>query len=550
MEQLGISRIRLRNFKGIGPQGADIAIRPITLFFGANSAGKSTVLQALHYLRDVLERHNADPDTTLAGGARQDLGGFQALVHKQDLGQAITIGVEIRPRDEDAYWDYFQPELVSDEQQNLMAIGELSRLYDIERIGVEVTTAWNDQRNTATVVSYRVSINGTWVAKLLRSDHQDQSYVGPTYKARCIVEDEARRYLAKRFLEQTESVIDELDLPTYDPAIGITAAADDWSDTCLPTWGSAFAMQLSQLPEDGAVQATELLKMAASQMLEGIGRRVLAELQQVRYIGPLRSVPERHLRTPRYPDESRWSDGHGAWDVLSRAAEAGDPGKLIPAVNEWLESKNRLGTDYRIEIRREIVLDADGEIIKAMRRFLNSYDDLDSDDFARLVWQPLQTQARRQQCLAIVSRSSDLPLTPADIGVGISQVLPFIVAAHAADRKIIAIEQPELHIHPAMQVALGDLAIEAAYNRGVNTLIETHSEHLVLRLMRRLRETFQGGTADRPPITPKDICILLVEADPKGTCIREMPLNELGQLVKAWPGGFFEEGFREQFGDD
>lgn len=50
----GITRITIENFKGIGDK-VDIPIRPITLFFGANSAGKSTVLQALLYLRELLE---------------------------------------------------------------------------------------------------------------------------------------------------------------------------------------------------------------------------------------------------------------------------------------------------------------------------------------------------------------------------------------------------------------------------------------------------------------------------------------------------------------
>ena len=48
----------------------------MTLLFGPNSAGKSTILQALHYLREILERGNIDPDVTIAGGLI-DLGGFR-----------------------------------------------------------------------------------------------------------------------------------------------------------------------------------------------------------------------------------------------------------------------------------------------------------------------------------------------------------------------------------------------------------------------------------------------------------------------------------------
>lgn len=74
-----LTRIEIENFKGIGSR-QKIDLRPITLLFGPNSAGKSTILQALHYLREILERGNVDPDRTIAGGLI-DLGGFATLVH-------------------------------------------------------------------------------------------------------------------------------------------------------------------------------------------------------------------------------------------------------------------------------------------------------------------------------------------------------------------------------------------------------------------------------------------------------------------------------------
>jgi predicted ATPase len=62
-----LSRIEIKNFKGIGRRQA-IDLKPITLLFGPNSVGKSTILQALHYLREILGRGNIDPDVTIAGG--------------------------------------------------------------------------------------------------------------------------------------------------------------------------------------------------------------------------------------------------------------------------------------------------------------------------------------------------------------------------------------------------------------------------------------------------------------------------------------------------
>ena len=55
-----LSRIEIENFKGIGTAQV-IDLKPITLLFGPNSWGKSTTLQALRYLPEIIERRNADP---------------------------------------------------------------------------------------------------------------------------------------------------------------------------------------------------------------------------------------------------------------------------------------------------------------------------------------------------------------------------------------------------------------------------------------------------------------------------------------------------------
>lgn len=78
-----ITSISIENFKGIRDR-VQLDFRPITLLFGANSAGKSTVLHALHYAREVFDRHNLDADQTIAGGKYIDLGGFRRLVHRGD----------------------------------------------------------------------------------------------------------------------------------------------------------------------------------------------------------------------------------------------------------------------------------------------------------------------------------------------------------------------------------------------------------------------------------------------------------------------------------
>ncbi|MEA1901353.1 MAG: AAA family ATPase, partial [Thermodesulfobacteriota bacterium] len=153
------------------------------------------------------------------------------------------------------------------------------------------------------------------------------------------------------------------------------------------------------------------------------------------------------------------------------------------------------------------------------------------------------------QELNLIDRRSDTIVSHRDVGIGVSQVLPVLVSAYANQNKIVAIEQPEIHLHPALQADLGDLFLQSALGENQNRfLIETHSEHLLLRIMRRMRQTAAGELPDGiPEIRPEDVMVLFVEPDGPRSIIREMPLNEHGDLVKAWPGGFFEEGLREVF---
>jgi len=62
-----LTSLTLENFKAVGDP-VKIDFKPITLLFGPNSAGKSTIIQALHYAHEIFERNNTNPDKTLMGG--------------------------------------------------------------------------------------------------------------------------------------------------------------------------------------------------------------------------------------------------------------------------------------------------------------------------------------------------------------------------------------------------------------------------------------------------------------------------------------------------
>jgi predicted ATPase len=131
----------------------------------------------------------------------------------------------------------------------------------------------------------------------------------------------------------------------------------------------------------------------------------------------------------------------------------------------------------------------------------------------------------------------------------VSQVLPVLVHAYAARDRWIAIEQPEIHLHPALQAELGDVFLESALGDQQNRfLIETHSEHLILRILRRIRETTDGELPEgAQPVTPDQVAVLYVQPASDGAQVIHIPITEDGDFAHHWPEGFFPERARELF---
>jgi hypothetical protein len=268
-----------------------------------------------------------------------------------------------------------------------------------------------------------------------------------------------------------------------------------------------------------------------ARLLFGPGQLVQEKfLKGLRYLGPLRARPPR--RGIPSDELSDWSEGLAAWKALQSEEDSSD---LIGQVSQWLAGNDRLNSGYELQRKHRAQLD-----VSAFRQIVEG--DLDR---ARLL--ELLKEAPKSAEIKLVDKRSRLELDPSDVGVGISQVLPIVVAAVAPGASVVAIEQPELHIHPATQVALGDLFIEGATKRGMSFLIETHSEHLMLRLLRRIRERAQGELSSRlPEFSSDDISVLYVErSGSERVEILSIAIDQEGKFVSRWPRGFFPERMHE-----
>lgn len=190
-------------------------------------------------------------------------------------------------------------------------------------------------------------------------------------------------------------------------------------------------------------------------------------------------------------------------------------------INQWL-SNNSLKLPYIIRIEQD-----QGKVRKGIWKFF------------RL--EPLKK-------LTFIDQRNDTEVTPREMGLGVSQFLPILVATQVLKNFKLFIEQPELHLHPAIQCEIADEMIRSMRNQGNEFIVESHSEHLLLRIMKRMRQTSEGCLDDESlALIPDDVCLIFVDNNGKMTYVNELELDEDGSLLDPWPNGFFEEGFKERF---
>lgn len=126
-----------------------------------------------------------------------------------------------------------------------------------------------------------------------------------------------------------------------------------------------------------------------------------------------------------------------------------------------------------------------------------------------------------------------------DTGFGLSQILPLITQGLWMGKGgILIAEQPEIHLNPKLQSKLADFFVHLVDSEK-RVILETHSEHLLLRLRTLVAEK---------EISPSDIALYFLEREGRKTVIRNIPIEDNGHIeTYDWPKGFFEDSLRESF---
>ena len=623
--ELNLNVLRIGNFKAFAFEQR-IPLRPITLIYGANSAGKSSVLHALALAHHAIHTGICDVEHTQLGGDAIELGGFRQYVHRRRPESGVQLGFDLDPGARTNGALHGIRKLVCTAE-----IGFAHRKARYVRVAefirkrnrcseVDVYSEFRTSSHSQDLDLARAQMLKHWISIDDRPNLREFHYLGYAKECPPVPDD----HIIPQAIKTTMPPEVEVE---WDRGVRLQRLTLDADGTPLLRLHRHGKWQVEQATQDhplfrkiagrevgshevysrhhlhvesrsgrlfpllmarsnGKMTSSRIRQrgeanplITLSDLVNEVGQTLEKEFERMIYLGPLRYWPDR--RDVSSQRDSAWYAGAAAWDLIRS-----DP-TARTRVNEWLAGDHLLKTPYRLELRemvstedllRELPhkirktlhdlvasLTEDSSIPKVNQEALWPLDPDDPYDIDRSVehvvarhadvqelsqsWVHEVVAARRdaRQELRLVDTRTGTTVGPRDVGTGISQVLPILVSAFALQDHLVAIEQPEIHLHPALQAELADVFLRSALVDGGNRfLVETHSEHLLLRIMRRIRETSTGELPDgAPEVRPEDVMVLFVEPDGPHSIIREMPLNECGELVKAWPDGFFEEGIKE-----
>lgn len=623
-----ITKLSLTNFRSF-KETQSIDFAPVTLLFGPNSVGKSTVLMALFYLQQILAKGQCDPARIDALGGKF-VGGFKNLVNGKDINNSIKLKLEYDKGDAIGSTYTYLTDLIG-EQVDLALSSPVS---DARKIAIELEVSWSKSQKTAYVSNYKIWFDNIEIAEvnsdaglkqpmvtmlnylhplLLPYDHnewlegcfdnQETMHVellqkvlklkGIEYSSSNEVEVQPNFYYENEgaeltfsdycFVSEFHEVINGSRIPhsefnNSDYSIFLEEESSVQLHAqfsikgvkgALPVLGQPLKSSLSLDDEKIDAIVGELLSDVLVAPLDNL----LTLLNDSLCIGPLRHIPDANYQRNPYPSQADWYDGKACWDKLLTNDNERDT-----SINEWLIDKDKLNLGYKIVYKTEnrdtryispaigldkpqdikVLLDAiessstvleknsfidHNTIHKSLNSFYEEERNKGSEFHSDLY---IGQQINKQTTPSLWDCHNNIEISASDIGVGVSQLLPLVVATQILKKGIIACEQPELHVHPRVQVAIGDLLTQA--NSKANFLIETHSEHLILRLLRRVRETSDSELPKgQLPVKPEDISVVFLSNSEGGVKARRIDVTADGDFNEDWPGGFFDERDEELF---
>lgn len=423
-----LTHLKLNNFK-IWRNTGQMPLAPLTLLFGTNSSGKSSLIQSLLLLRQTVKAQ--DPNVDLNFGNR-------------DAGDSVTLG---------QFRDV------------LCRRSAATEVVKANQIGIEFGWRGGEDRQSAGVFSARYEKG--------QGGSADLAYLRIGQRSLGFTAQRGRHGTYKLWAADIRRAIGQS--PAFKPH-------------------RSFAFSCA---------AAEALGAQAAPVLS-VGPALLAELSRIIYLGPVRRLAQRdYLWSGRFPG-SIGDDGGQAVDALIASGVAKEEAR-----------------------RRRLPTPSAARLFDETAHWLRSMGLADG-----LQVRQLGRSARYELLVVNGHGASNLK----DVGVGVSQVLPVIVAALFADTgHIVIVEEPESHLHPVAQTQLAEMFVAVSRERQVQFIVETHSEQLLRRMQTLVA---------KERTAPGQLRMYFVERIASDAVLKALEVDEFG-TIRPWPEQFFGDSAGE-----
>ncbi len=489
-----IRKWKLYNFKSIS-KPLEIEFKPLTILAGANSSGKSTVLQSILLISQTLSKRN-NSDSLILNGPLVQLGQFDDIRSFGSSHQQISFGWQI-----DSTYKTIEEHDFFSNKEPITITCDFSFEADASRS--------EDSQFQPSLFGCEIKIASSNSATKLISSHnkfiENKYFQNLQTKSTSDIE-KALKYNVDTDSYLTQQITSYI-VPYEQPKlVGVSFL------NILPNKILVHGLDPDFNSETNKVEYFQKVEFAnlPNFFSHPINQMIITFSSKIRYLGPLRDEPK--ILYPFNFSDNLFDVGlrgeHSA-SVLDQNKirrisyinpEIFKSNSLVPqlsvrtlqtAVNDWL---------LYMDVAQSVQTNKSGHFGYEMKVFMD--DDTTGRDLTH-------------------------------VGVGISQVLPILVMCLLADKEtIIVLEQPELHLHPKVQTRLADFFLSMAL-LGKQLIIETHSEYIVNRLR------FRAASAKTDTVSSL-LKLYFVQKEAGNSIFKDVVVTQYGAILD-WPDGFFDQ---------
>lgn len=580
-----IKEWKLDNFKSIDKE-KDLEFRPLTIFTGANSSGKSTILQSILLVTQTLQSPIASRSILLNGWFKK-FGSYSDVVNRRDYNKNIKIGFYIENNGEELRSDFYgrfqfgdgissakcEFEVSSDGQEEcLQPVLEYTRIeaaYKTEKAErtmsatIEKTAERNAEEQKVIDIcgskyqpldfTYTLKTSGrvrmgyydmddNWKIlgtglyhflphyRIVYSSYKDQ--MKKVLKEWLMT---GRRYyfeseddINKRILPIIESRVIEIADDIYKKQIFRDAAKYEKARNLIKK--KISITRINNILSLGTLNANEKQKYVnyIVEALDKLPEEFLTEKMPLYYLAGVEFIREFFNEKIKYLGPLR-EEPRSLYPLESNGNtfDLGLKGENTAAVfenNKTRKIKYVNPACFEGGKVGELKPEEDtlSEAINKWLVYLGVANEMSTNDRGKVGHE-----------LKITTDIQDMQQDLTHVGVGVSQILPILVMCFLAGKgDSIILEQPELHLHPKVQTRLADFFV-SMNALGKQCLLETHSEYLINRLRYLVAKSVDEKVAN-------DTMIYFVEKEDGHSIYRPITINKYG-VIDDWPKGFFDE---------